>query len=196
MPTVIVRLILLAVIAIALSFTAFAAYIASTMGFAIYQAYVVSPSWASTLGSVVKSEARRGCGKGGSGYYLDVTYKYEVKGTSYTSSKVWFGNGYCDGKAGTELIANEFHAATSRFVYYDPNNPGEAVLFRCTVDNGTIFVFLLMSAITTGALVFGLKIIGDIRTKEHGVDIPAILKRREELDRSIRIEVEERLREK
>ena len=187
---------LLVVVAVAISFTAFAAYSASTTGLAIYQAYAVSPSWASTLGSVVKSEARRGCGKGGSGYYLDVTYQYQVNGTGYTSNRVWFGNGYCDGKVGTELVANEFQAATSRFVYYDPQNPGEAVLFRGTVDNGTIFGFLLMTAITTGALVFGLRVIADLRKKEPTIDIAAMLKRREELDRSIRIEIEERQREK
>jgi hypothetical protein len=196
MPTVIARLILLAVIAIAISFAAFATYIASKMGFAIYQAYVVSPSWASTLGSVVKSEARRGCGKAGSGYYLDVTYAYQVNGLRYTSSKVWFGNGYCDGKVGVELAANEFQATTSRFVYYDPKNPAEAVLFRGTVDNGTTFAFLLMSAISITAFVFGGKIIADMRTRDAKVDIPEMLKRREQLDRGIRTEIEERMREK
>ena len=187
---------LLVVVAAAISFTAFAVYSASTTGFAIYQAYVVSPSWSSTQGSIVKSEARRGCGKSGSRYYLDVTYQYQVNGTIYTSNRVWFGNGYCDDKISTELLANKFQTANSRFVFYDPQNPTEAVLFRGTVDNGTIFGFLLMTAITAGALACGLKFVADLRRKESTIDMAALLRRREALDRSIRIKIEGRQREK
>jgi len=188
------RLTLIVVVVIALACVGFTTYIAAKMGFEIYQAYVVSPEWPSANGTVVKSEAVKGCGKGGSSYSLEVSYTFQVAGKNYSNRKIWFGNGYCSGKVGAELMAAEFSSAKSRFVYFDPNDPNKAVLFRGAVENGTISLFLLMSAISMGAFIFGGKMFFDLRREDPPVNIPAMLKRREQLDRSIRVEIEERLR--
>jgi len=86
-------------------------------------------SWPSTMGTVVFSsiEWRRGS-KGGSVAYPVVHYTYQVMGRMLEGRKVMPGPEV--GGTGAHKVVERYPAGAQVMVYYDPNNPSDAVLER------------------------------------------------------------------
>jgi hypothetical protein len=175
-----------------LALVGFATHMAYRYGVDIYKAYVLSGTWESTTGTIASSKATQDCGKGGRGYSLDVTYNYIVGGTEFKSAQIWFGNGYCSGKSGADIMVSRYLVGAQTFVYFNPKAPYESVLVRGHVENGTIFLFLLMLCAPLGAIALLIKSAVVARQQPRPPSIAEILKRREQLDRSIRVEIQER----
>ena len=96
-----------------------------------------SSSWPTVEGVVERVQIRRDTSGSGStrtvSYRYTVEYAYEVGGTAYTSDKLEMGSGNTAGREPTHGEASA--AARKRFprgkavtVYYDPDDPGMAVL--------------------------------------------------------------------
>lgn len=85
--------------------------------------------WQSTMGMVTHSsiEWRRGS-KGSSVAYPVVQYTYKVMGQMLQGRKVMPGPEV--GGTGAHKVVNRYPAGTQVMVYYDPNNPSDAVLER------------------------------------------------------------------
>jgi hypothetical protein len=88
-------------------------------------------SWPSTMGTVVFSsiEWRRGS-KGGSVAYPVVQYNYQVMGQMLQGRKVQPGPE--TGGTGAQKVVDRYPAGAQVMVYYDPQNPSNAVLERGT----------------------------------------------------------------
>jgi hypothetical protein len=187
------RLFVAALVLLFIAFVAFSAYGTFRYGRDVFRAYVLSNSWHSVPGTITSSRAVQGCGRSRYGYYLEVTYRYHVDGNELVSNRVWFGNGYCSGKAAVTAKAAEFVAGTSRSVYVNTTDSTDSVLVRGKVENGTMFLLSLLSATSAGALILISRAAQDARISNRSrQNVEQLLIRREKLDRSIRIEIEER----
>ena len=173
----------------------FASYASFGYGKDILKAYVFSGSWQRTAGTISASNAVQGCGRGGRGYYLKVVYTYIANEIKYTSDRVWLGNDYCSGKFGAESMAAQYLIGSTTFVYFNPAAPGESVLVNETVENGTVFLFLLLAAVPLGAVILVFKAFSQAkRQARNSPSLEQVLFRRAQLDRSIRVEIQERKR--
>jgi hypothetical protein len=86
-------------------------------------------SWPSTMGTVTYSsiEWRRGS-EGQSVAYPVVQYAYKVMGQMFEGRKVMPGPE--TGGTGAHKVVERYPAGAQVMVYYDPNNPSDAVLER------------------------------------------------------------------
>jgi hypothetical protein len=85
--------------------------------------------WPSTMGTVLMStlEWRRGS-KGGSVAYPAVQYSYQVGGQVFQGRKI--APGMEVGGTGAGKVVERYPAGAQVMVFYDPNNPADAVLER------------------------------------------------------------------
>jgi hypothetical protein len=127
---------------------------AAHYGSEIYKAYVSSRDWRQTQATLVSASVAQDCGGGryGSRYSLSVIYAYEVEGRTYSSDRIWFGNGLCSGKQEVDSRMSKFPPGASMLAYYDPQQPSQSVLYRGDVENGTLFLFTLLVLLNSGCL--------------------------------------------
>jgi hypothetical protein len=84
-------------------------------------------SWPSTMGTVLASYLeRRSSGNEGSANYPVVQYSYQVGGRSYQGAKI--APGMEVGGTGAGKVVNRYPEGAQVMVFYDPNNPSDAVL--------------------------------------------------------------------
>ncbi|MEW6287179.1 MAG: DUF3592 domain-containing protein [Chloroflexota bacterium] len=97
--------------------------------FTTRQSVANAATWSSTMGTVTYSgiEWRRGS-KGGSVAYPVVHYAYHVMGQAYQGNKI--APGPRVGGTGAQKVTGRYPIGAQVMVYYDPNNPSEAVLER------------------------------------------------------------------
>jgi len=93
-----------------------------------------SRNWPSTLGTIGASsiQARPShSSEGGTStaYYPEVLYQYEVNGNRYMGQRITFGSqvGYGDSNR-ARAIVDRYVPGNQIRVYYNPNNPSDAVL--------------------------------------------------------------------
>lgn len=86
-------------------------------------------SWSSTLGTVSNSYLeRRRSSKGGSTSYPVVHYSYQVNGEGYLGRKI--APGMEVGGSGAGGVVARYPVGAQVMVFYDPENPSDAVLER------------------------------------------------------------------
>jgi hypothetical protein len=85
--------------------------------------------WSSTMGTVNNSYLeRRRSSKGGSVNYPVVQYSYQVGGQPYHGSKI--APGMAVGGTGAGRVVERYPVGAQVMVFYDPQNPSDAVLER------------------------------------------------------------------
>lgn len=85
--------------------------------------------WSSTMGTVSNSYLeRRRSSKGGSVNYPKVQYSYQVGGQAYQGSKI--APGMEVGGTGAGRVVERYPVGAQVMVFYDPQNPADAVLER------------------------------------------------------------------
>lgn len=85
-------------------------------------------SWQSTMGTVTFSTVERRSSGDGTTNYPVVHYTYQVMGQMLQGSKVMPGPEV--GGTGAHKVVERYPAGAQVMVYYDPNNPSDAVLER------------------------------------------------------------------
>lgn len=85
-------------------------------------------SWSSTMGTVVNSylERRRSGNRGGSTNFPVVQYSYQVGGQMLQGSKI--APGMNVGGTGAGKVVERYPAGAQVMVFYNPQNPSDAVL--------------------------------------------------------------------
>jgi hypothetical protein len=106
-----------------------------------------SQTWPSVIGTVVSSntEARQSHDSDGThtSFYPMVMYEYEVLGHRYRSDQVNFGGKLGYGNSNTaQVVVDRYIPGNNIRVYYNPNNPGEAVLERTAGTSSRILVWV------------------------------------------------------
>jgi hypothetical protein len=93
-----------------------------------------STGWPTTPGQIVSSRVieHRQTNEDGdphTSYWVQVRYAYMVNGISYSSERVNLGvGGGGDSPAGAQRVVSRYPAGSRATVYYDPQNPQEALL--------------------------------------------------------------------
>ncbi len=131
----------------------------------------IAKSWPQAMGQILSSgvEARRS--RSGSGtsttYYLRVVYTYQVSGQQFTNDRVTVGTPVGLGNyRAVEKRAAAYPSGSSVMVYYNPDNPADAVL-EARAPSGNVFiviglvVFALLAV--TNLFMFGMlnSVLGD-----------------------------------
>lgn len=98
------------------------------LGFRQYQNARVSKSWPIVPGVVVVSELYEYDSDDTTVYDADVRYQYTVNDFSYTGDKVMFGGVGSSNPTSAIEIVNRYPVGQAVEVYYDPADPGTAVL--------------------------------------------------------------------
>lgn len=107
-------------------------------------------SWSSTLGTVTNSYLeRRRSSKGGSTSYPAVHYSYQVGGQAFQGRKIAPGMEVGGSSAGG--VVARYPAGAQVMVFYDPQNPSDAVLERKPAGQ---WVLLLVLGIMDAMLCF------------------------------------------
>lgn len=124
-----------------------------------------SQSWPSVMGTVASSSVEVSTSSDSEGgtstsYYPAVTYAYDVLGHRYSSDRVAFGFRVGSGnRAQAQAVADRYIAGNQIRVYYNPNNPGEAVLERTSQSSNTakwIAILIIAILCITIAMIFGI----------------------------------------
>ena len=91
-----------------------------------------SKTWPTVEGTVTESRVetiKPQDRNDGPTYQAVVSFDYEVQKTSYNSSRIWFGGEIStNDQAEMQNIASQYVEGQKTTVYYDPQNPAEAVL--------------------------------------------------------------------
>jgi len=115
-------------------------------------------SWPTVPGRVLTSEViedrfRNATGKASIAYVPDVTFEYNVNGTSYTSKNVIFGETTYDYLTASRIC--EKYAVAK--VYYNPANPQDAVLLPQATEGLRSLIpgtFFIVTGIAIGVMGF------------------------------------------
>lgn len=94
-----------------------------------------SRSWPSTQGKITSSYIKKqvnkksGTNRTTTSFSAKVHYRYMVGGTTYSGDRICFGGTYSGGKRSlAKKVADSYPKGKKVTVYYDPENPKEAVL--------------------------------------------------------------------
>ena len=119
-----------------------------------------SRNWPSVEGRIDSSHVGRvASSRGGrsstSNYKPEIKYSYSVKGNSYAGSHIGFGVPILGWQFGAEQVVARYPTGAARTVYYDPQNPAQAVLERKMQNNAAaLIVTLACLLVGVGSCVF------------------------------------------
>ena len=123
-----------------------------------------SKNWSSTTARILAAdvEMRRNSTADGdsTSYYPTVVYEYAVNGQRFQSRRIRFGSeiGYGFRRMAENIVA-KYPNGTLVSVFYDPQNPAEAVLEQSAGSSnrlfGCIVLVILGGLLVTGIFMFG-----------------------------------------
>jgi hypothetical protein len=124
-------------------------------------AAVASLSWPTIDGSILSSEVyEQCCGEYSEGWFAKVSYRYSLAGREYISDKVELVS---VGDSNTGYFAHEvirrYPVGKTVAVYYNPSNPGIAVL-EPGIPNDHYLFFLIQIVIALAAVFLCLGLLG------------------------------------
>ena len=120
-----------------------------------------STSWSSVSGRITESYLREENRTDSDGYpqtyyYPEVRYEYDLLGATYTGDKIAFGSKTGNGsqKKTQEALA-QYPVGKSVSVYYDPNNPEDAVFERRVGGKVFLIVGIIFCLVALCTLCIG-----------------------------------------
>jgi uncharacterized protein DUF3592 len=102
--------------------------------------------WPATMGNVIMSTVERRSSDDGYTDYPVVQYSYQVAGQTYQSYKLAPGPDV--GGTGARKVVAKYPAGAQVMVFYDPRNPGEAVLERKAPAQWLMWLILAIFDVT------------------------------------------------
>ncbi len=118
----------------------------SYWGYGMLQEAKASENWPSVTGTILSSDVSSHRSTSGSGskkktstvYEASISYKYEVDGKSYTSSRITAGDYSSSSSKRAYRMVNKYPKGSNATVYYNPDEPYISVL-----EPGTTFMSYL-----------------------------------------------------
>ena len=104
-----------------------------------------SRAWSSTQGTVDSSQVITSGSQRSQWFKAQVTYTFTVNGQRYTSDKVFFGDARSSSRPKEQRVADRYQAGGPVEVFYNPQQPQEAVLERRT--GGSTMVYLVLGSV-------------------------------------------------
>lgn len=92
-------------------------------------------AWPTAQGTVLQSWVRKSSSTDDDGsvsysYYPEIHYQYQVMGTEYQGNKIAFGPKVGGNRSRAEKRIEEYPAGASLTVFYQPDNPANAIIER------------------------------------------------------------------
>ncbi len=118
-----------------------------------------SQNWPSVEGQIDSSRVRRmsrsSSGNSSSSYFPEVRYTYSVMGNTYQGNHVGFGVPISGFQSSAKQVVGRYPRGATRTVYYNPQNPAQAVLERKVENDLTaVVVIILCLGVGIGTCVF------------------------------------------
>ena len=107
--------------------TCFAMWVTLSLGSSFYQC-IVSSQWPTTAVRVTASTVNTGVSNMGEWWLPDVTYEYQVNGSSYYSNGIRFLMPPFYSPDGARAIKADYPQGAEVRAFYNPKNPGQSVL--------------------------------------------------------------------
>ena len=124
----------------------------SIWGWSVFQDARASESWPATNGEILSANVREDNDDEGTSYYGDVSFRYVVNDSVYTSDTVSFGQ-YGGTRNHAEEIVARYPVGSQVTVYYDTNEPETAVL-EPGVNSGSYLLLGMGALFTCTPLIF------------------------------------------
>lgn len=121
-----------------------------------WRRYRDSESWAAVPGQITTSNVTsHRSSKGGTTYGIFITYTYQVMGQSYQGNQFSFGSeGTRYGtRSKAEAMLSNYQIGSQATVYYDPNDPKQAVLEQ-KYDSTSAILGVIFGAIGIGMVIY------------------------------------------
>lgn len=104
-----------------------------------------SLAWPSTMGIIETSTITSNTSTDSDGissttYAPIVVYSYSVMGSDFHSKRVGFGLDMSGSQSGAASVMSRFPVGKTVTVFYNPDNPGEAVLEHTVINNFTTII--------------------------------------------------------
>ncbi len=119
-----------------------------------------SQAWSATTGQVTQSYVRESQSYDSEGYlttsyYPEVRYTYQVMGAAYSGDKISFGGSVGGSRKKAQEAIAQYPAGKTVPVYYDPNNPEDAVIERKMGNKGFLIAGIVFTLIGAGTACVG-----------------------------------------
>lgn len=98
--------------------------------------------WPSTPGKVTSSQLMVGGGRSKRWYKAQVVYLFSVNGRDYTSERVFFGDSRSNRSGKQQAVVDRYREGAEVEVFYNPQQPEQAVLERKTGATNTLYLIL------------------------------------------------------
>jgi hypothetical protein len=109
-----------------------------------------SANWSQSIGTIRSAEVGNNAAADSVEYEVLVSYEYVVNGTSFTGKRIEFGRrGYLKKRRAEEQLAR-YPVQSSVMVFFNPENPQDAVLELQASGSATYFIL--------GVLAFGFAV--------------------------------------
>jgi hypothetical protein len=112
------------------------------LGMRSVKAARASALWPSVPGKVTSSQLMTGGTRSKPWYNAQVTYIFAVNGQSFTGEKVFFGNSRSNFPGKPQAVVDRYREGTEVNVFYNPQQPQQAVLERRTGGSNTLYLVL------------------------------------------------------
>lgn len=147
-----------------------------SFGVSLLQQGIASQSWYPTDGKIITSniETHEETHHSDHGtthsttYGANIVYQYTVNGINYSSNKVSLGDYSSSDANHAQQIVNRYPVGESVTVYYNPENPSDAVLERGTTEFPYIIIIFGLMPIIVGTVVLYFML---IRKKKGKIEI-------------------------
>lgn len=115
------------------------------VGIRSMRAASASRAWSSAQGTITSSQLMTGGQRNSRWYKPQITYTYTANGQTYTGEKVFFGDARSSSMAKEQKMVDRYKQGAQVEVFYNPQQPQEAVLERRT--GGTNMVYLILGSV-------------------------------------------------
>lgn len=114
---------------------------------------VLASRFATTQGTVLSSEVTHNSDGDGTTHGVRITYRYEVEGREYSGDRFRYDKSTSSDSAWARQAVKEHRVGSAVTVYYDPQNPAEAVL-RVGLAGSDLFMAMFLTPFNVVMLGF------------------------------------------
>ena len=149
----------------------FAVFLLAGLGFGAFFAVPAwhvfqARAWTPVPCEILESHVETHPGDDNDTYSIEVRYRYEVAGRSYTSDRYTFLGGSSSGRESKQRVVDSLPAGARTTCWVDPEDPSQAALKRgFTLEYLFILLPLIFVAVGAGGIVFS---VAGMRRKRRG----------------------------
>ncbi|MDX1951586.1 MAG: DUF3592 domain-containing protein [Verrucomicrobiota bacterium] len=130
-------------------------------------------SFPTTQGKIIHVALEKRNARKSETYIPVIRFAYEVNGRSYTSEKFRFDHGPSSSRSYSRRIVAENPKDSTALVYYNPNNPGEGILYP-GIDGSDLFVLMFMLPFNLIAFGILFALVGSFIRKDRNEETGGI----------------------